>query len=316
MPSSILIAVGGNSLIRAGQRGTIDEQRENARITAECIADVAAQGHRLIVTHGNGPQVGSLLLRSEAAAAQTYTVPLDICVAMTQGEIGFTLQSMLSAALRRRKITRPVVCIVTQVVVDPNDPAFSRPTKPVGPFYSKEVAEQKRRDLSWNIIEDAARGYRRVVPSPLPKEIVEIDVIRDLMDRETIVIAVGGGGIPVVAEKNGYRGIEAVIDKDRASALLAARLGFEQLVISTEIEQVYINFKKPNQMALSTITASLAKTYLGEGHFSEGSMKPKIEAALEFLAAGGTRVTITDPEHVAAALNGTAGTRITHEGAR
>jgi carbamate kinase len=313
---SILIAVGGNSLIRAGQRGTIEEQRENARVTAESIVEIASRGGKLVITHGNGPQVGSQLLRSEAGLSQTYGVPLDVCVAMTQGEIGYTLQSSLQTILRRRKINRPVVTIVTQVVVDANDPAFQKPTKPVGPFYSREAAEQKRRELSWNIVEDAARGYRRVVASPLPREIAEIDVIRGLVDRDAIVIAAGGGGIPVVREKGVLRGVEAVIDKDRASALLAAQLGFEHLMVSTEVEQVYIHFRKPEQRALGTIAAALARHYLAEGHFSEGSMKPKIEAALDFLSAGGSFVSITDPEHLAAAADGNAGTRITPEGAR
>jgi carbamate kinase len=316
MPRSILIAIGGNSLIRAGQRGTIEEQRENARITSEHIAEIASRGDRLVITHGNGPQVGSQLLRSEAGIAQTYGLPLDVCVAMTQGEIGYALQNSLQTILRRRKIVRPVITVVTQVVVDANDQAFQKPTKPIGPFYSKQIAEQKRRELNWNIIEDAARGYRRVVPSPLPIDIAELDIIRDLLDRDVIVIAAGGGGIPVVRERGALRGVEAVIDKDRASALLASRLGLEQFIISTEVEQVYINFKKPNQQALGAINASLARHYLHEGHFSEGSMKPKIEAALDFLSAGGSIVTITDPEHLTAALDGRTGTRITPEGAR
>ena len=316
MSRSILIAVGGNSLIRAGQRGTIDEQRENARLTAEHIAEIAVRGDRLVITHGNGPQVGSQLLRAEAGLSQTYGLPLDVCVAMTQGEIGYALQNSLQTILRRRKASRPVITVITQVVVDAADAAFQKPTKPIGPFYSRQIAEQKRRELNWNIIEDAARGYRRVVPSPLPVDIAEIDIIRDLLDRGIVVIAAGGGGIPVVRERGALRGVEAVIDKDRASALLAARLGFEHFAISTEVEQVYINFRKPNQQALGTITAALAGHYLAEGHFSEGSMKPKVEAALSFLSSGGSSVTITDPEHLTAALDGLAGTRITPEGAR
>ncbi len=314
MSSTIVIAVGGNSLIRAGQRGTIDEQRENAQVTAECIAEVAASGHEIVVTHGNGPQVGSQLLRSEAAAAQTYTVPLDVCVAMTQGEIGFSLQNCLQASLRKRNIHRPVVTVVTQVVVDLSDPAFERPTKPVGPFYSRDVAEQKRRDLHWNIVEDAARGYRRVVASPLPLDIVELEVIQDLISRDVIVIAVGGGGIPVVRDGDSYRGVEAVIDKDRASALLAAKLKFERFIISTEVEQVYLNFRKPGQTALKSITTADAERYLAEGHFSEGSMKPKVEAALDFLSAGGHHVIITDPAHLASSLDGSTGTHISSKG--
>lgn len=308
--NSILLAVGGNSLIRAGQRGTIEEQRANARLTAECIAEIAGRGHDLIVTHGNGPQVGSQLLRSESGSSQTYTLPLDVCVAMTQGEIGYTLQNTLQDVLRHRGIRRSVVTVVTQVVVDPDDPAFQKPTKPIGPFYSREMAEQKRRELSWNIVEDAARGYRRVVPSPLPQEIVELEVIRGCLDQGSIVIAAGGGGIPVVRRDGGFKGTEAVIDKDRASALLAAKLEFEHFIISTEVEQVYLNFRKPNQQPLGRIDATAAREYLAAGHFSEGSMKPKIEAALDFLAGGGRHVAITDPEHLAAAVDGTAGTHI------
>jgi carbamate kinase len=309
--NSILVAVGGNSLIRAGQRGTIAEQRENVRITAEFIAGIAARGYSLVVTHGNGPQVGAQLLRSEAGSSQTYTLPLDICVAMTQGEIGFALQNSMQMTFRKHGINRPVVTVVTQVVVDKNDPAFQRPTKPIGPFYSKETAERKRKELGWSIIEDAARGYRRVVASPLPKDIVELEVIKGCLERDIIVVAVGGGGIPVTFDDGELKGIEAVIDKDRASALLAAKLGIEHFIISTEVPEVYINYKRPNQQKLCSITMVEAKKHFADGQFSEGSMKPKIEAAMDFLNNGGKMVTITDPEHLIAALDGEAGTRIT-----
>jgi carbamate kinase len=309
--NSILVAVGGNSLIRAGQRGTIAEQLENARITAECIAGIVERGHTLVVTHGNGPQVGAQLLRSEAGSAQTYTLPLDVCVAMTQGEIGFAMQNSMQTAFRQRKIKKPVVTVVTQVIVDKNDPAFQRPTKPIGPFYSKEVAEKKRKELGWSIVEDAARGYRRVVASPHPKDIIELEVIKDCLERDIVVVAVGGGGIPVVLENGDLKGIEAVIDKDRASALLAAKLGIEHFIISTEVPEVYINYKKPNQKVLRDLTVAEVKTHIAEKQFYEGSMLPKIEAALDFLNGGGTMVTITDPEHIIRALDGEAGTRIT-----
>ena len=312
MKNSILVAVGGNSLIRAGQRGTIAEQHENVRITAEFLAGIAARGYTLIVTHGNGPQVGAQLLRSEAGSSQTYALPLDICVAMTQGEIGFALQSSMQMAFRKHKIHRPLITVVTQVAVDRNDPAFQRPTKPIGPFYSKETAERKRKDLGWSIIEDAARGYRRVVASPFPKDIIELEVIKSCLERDIIVIAVGGGGIPVIYEDGNLKGIEAVIDKDRASALLAVKLGIDHFIISTEVPEVYINYKRPNQQQLRNITMAEAKKYFVDGQFSEGSMKPKIEAAMDFLTNGGTMVTITDPEHLIAALDGEAGTRITN----
>jgi carbamate kinase len=307
---SVLIAVGGNSLIRAGQRGTIAEQSENARLTAERIAGIAAHGYMLVVTHGNGPQVGAQLLRSEAGSSQAYTLPLDVCVAMTQGEIGFTLQNSLEQTFKRHGIHRPIVTMVTQVVVDKNDPAFRRPTKPIGPFYSRKVAERKRVELGWSIIEDAARGYRRVVASPIPKDIVELKAIRDCIDHNIVVIAVGGGGIPVVLEHGRVRGIEAVIDKDRASALLASKLGIKHFMISTEVPQVYLNFKRPGQKALQEMTLAEARLYLTEKQFTEGSMKPKIEAAIEFLKSGGKLVTITDPDHLVRAFEGKAGTRI------
>ncbi len=229
---------------------------------------------------------------------------------MTQGEIGFTLQNSLQTAFQKKGITRPIVTIITQVVVDKNDPAFQRPTKPIGPFYSKEVAERKRREMSWSIVEDAARGYRRVVASPLPKDIIEVNTIRDCIEHNSVVIAVGGGGIPVIFEGREMKGIEAVIDKDRASALLASKLEIEHFIISTDVPEVYINYRRPNQQALHKITSTEAKKYLAEGQFSEGSMKPKIEAALDFLNSGGKLVTITDPEHLIAALDGEAGTKI------
>jgi carbamate kinase len=230
---------------------------------------------------------------------------------MTQGEIGFTLQNSLQTAFRKRGINRPVVTVVTQVLVDKNDPAFQRPTKPIGPFYSKETAERKRKELGWNIIEDAARGYRRVVASPLPKDIVELEVIKGCLERNIVVVAVGGGGIPVIFEDNELKGVEAVIDKDRASALLAVKLGIEHFIISTEVQEVDINFMKPNQQELRSITIAEAKKYFADGQFGEGSMKPKIEAALEFLNSGGEKVTITNPEHLLAALDSETGTRIT-----
>ena len=230
---------------------------------------------------------------------------------MTQGEVGYELQNSLLMAFRKHGINRPVVTIITQVVVEKSDPAFQRPTKPIGPFYSKETAERKRKELGWNIIEDAARGYRRVVASPLPKDIVELEVIKSCLEHGIVVIAVGGGGIPVIFENGKVKGVEAVIDKDRASSLLAAKLGIEHFIISTEVPDVYVNFKKSNQQELHSITIAEAKRYITNGQFSEGSMKPKIEAALDFLNSGGKLVTITDPEHVIAALDGNAGTRIT-----
>lgn len=311
MKKTVLIAVGGNSLIRTGQRGTVAEQIENARRTAESIAEVAARGYEVVITHGNGPQVGSQLLRSEAGSSQTYQLPLDVCDAMTQGEIGFILQNTIQSALSKRGLDRPVVTLITQVVVDRSDPAFQNPTKPIGPFYSRTVAEQKRTELGWNIIEDAARGYRRVVPSPVPREIVELDVIRRCIEKDIIVITVGGGGIPVVKRDGTYVGVEAVIDKDRASSLLASTLKSQQFIISTDVENVCLNYKKADEKTLGSITYNDLKQFLSEGHFQEGSMRPKIEAALQFLEHGGQKVIITNPEHIPGALDGQTGTIIT-----
>jgi carbamate kinase len=230
---------------------------------------------------------------------------------MTQGEIGFALQNSMQRSFRTQGMNRSVVTIITQVIVDKNDPAFQRPTKPIGPFYSKEVADRKRKELHWSIIEDATRGYRRVVASPIPKDIVELDIIKDCLSQNIVVIAVGGGGIPVILENGEMHGVEAVIDKDRASALLAAKLGIEHLMISTEVPQVYINYKKPNQKILRNLSVSEVKKFIAEKQFYEGSMLPKIEAALDFLSSGGKVVTITNPEHILQALDGRAGTRIT-----
>ncbi len=310
MKEAVLVAIGGNSLIRAGQRGTVDEQIENARVTASHIADLAGMGYRLVITHGNGPQVGSQLLRSESGSSQTYTQPLDVCVAATQGEIGYILQNAIRSELRERGINTPIAAIVTQVKVDKHDPAFQDPVKPVGPFYHKEDAERRRDELGWDISEDAARGYRRVVPSPRPVSIVEIDAIRRCVEDDIIVIAVGGGGIPVVAEDGRLTGIEAVIDKDLSSSLLAVELGLKRMIISTAVDCVYINFKRTDQAALRDVTAGKVVEHLREGQFPPGSMRPKIESAVEFLARGGEEVIITSPYHLAEAVKGEFGTHI------
>ena len=313
LKKSFLIAVGGNSLIRAGQKGTIPEQFANARLACAQIVDVVSRGYSLVLTHGNGPQVGSQLLRSELGSSQAYTLPLDVCVAMTQGEIGYILQTSMQSVLRERGNNTHVAALVTQVLVDRNDPAFGHPTKPIGPFYLEEIAQRKMEELGWSIIEDAARGYRRVVPSPKPLEIIELDIIRNCLGQGMVVIACGGGGIPVVAENNSIHGVEAVIDKDRASALLASQLGMERMAISTDVEQVFINFKKTEQQPIRSIDVRQAKQYMSDGQFLEGSMKPKIEAAINFLEAGGEEVIITNPEHLTSALDGVTGTHIFRE---
>lgn len=306
----ILIAIGGNSLIRAGQRGTIEEQMENAAQTSQYIAALVEEGYNVVITHGNGPQVGAQLIRSELSSSQVYTMPLDLCDASTQGEMGYILQNALRAALSQRGLKKNVVTILTQVIVDYNDPAFVNPTKPVGPFYSKEIAEQRVRELGWKIVEDAARGYRRVVPSPQPLDIVEFDAIEQCIRQGMVVIAVGGGGIPVIQKNGGLQGVEAVIDKDRASALLAKKLHLKIFVISTDTDYVYLNYKKPNQRLLEQMTLQEAEKYLKEGQFPAGSMGPKIEAAIDFLVNGGERVIITNPENLMNAVLNNAGTHI------
>ena len=241
MSKSAIIAVGGNSLIRAGERGDIAEQMANARSTARAIVQLIRDGMQVVVTHGNGPQVGAALLRSERASDQVYAQTLDVCDAATQGEIGYLLQQSLSNEMAAVGLRHPVVTLLTQVVVCRDDPAMQHPTKPIGPFYSKADAEARARQLGWNVVEDAARGYRRVVPSPEPIEIVEEDAIRHMMTSGALVIALGGGGIPVVRENGGLAGIEAVIDKDRASALLACRLEVDCFIISTDADRVYLD---------------------------------------------------------------------------
>lgn len=311
MSRTALIAIGGNSLIRAGERGTIEEQLANAHATARALAGMVHRGWRIVITHGNGPQVGAALMRSERAAGEVYTHPLDVCVATTQSEIGYLLQRAMEFELRQLGLTTPVITVLTQVRVDPADPAFANPTKPIGPFYSRKEAEEKQKRLGWNIVEDSARGYRRVVPSPEPKEVFEQHIIRKLVDDGMIVIACGGGGIPVI-EYEGHRveGSEAVIDKDRASALLAAELGVDLFVISTDARQVYLDFKKPTQRGLDRVTAVELQQHYNDGQFPPGSMGPKVESALRFLRDGGKEVIITSYEHLVDALDNRDGTHI------
>jgi carbamate kinase len=311
MSRTALIAIGGNSLIRAGERGTIDEQLRNAHATAKSIAGMVAAGWRVVITHGNGPQVGAALLRSERAAGEVYTHPLDVCVATTQSEIGYLLQRAMEYELRQIGLTTPVTTVLTQVRVDKDDPAFAHPTKPIGPFYSKREAEAKQRQLGWDIVEDSARGYRRVVPSPEPVEVFERHIIDDLLGLGMIVIACGGGGIPVIEKENHLViGSEAVIDKDRASALLAQQLGVDLFIISTDARQVYVDFKKPTQRGLDRVTADELQRLADEGQFPAGSMGPKVESALRYLRGGGSKVIITSYEHLAEAIEGRDGTHI------
>jgi carbamate kinase len=303
-----LIAIGGNSIIKSGQRGTIEEQFENIEETCRSIVQLVLRGYRVIITHGNGPQVGAQLLRSELAAHQVYTHPLDVCVADTQGSMGYMIQNSLQRALDDNNRNDEVGSVVTQVVVDENDPAFENPTKPVGPFYTEDEAREKTERLGWQMVEDASRGYRRVVASPKPLEIVEDRMIKAAVEDDIIVIAVGGGGVPVVRRNDRLYGIEAVIDKDRASSILAQALEADLFVISTDTEKVCLNFKKPGQRELDSVKIAEAKRYMEEGHFPPGNMGPKIEAVISYLEAGGKHAIITSPEQLGRAIDGETGT--------
>lgn len=307
---TMLLAVGGNSLIRAGEKGTITEQLANARRAAAEIVKLVSEGYRIVLTHGNGPQVGAALLRSERGASQVPGHPLDVCDACTQGEIGYLLQQSLETELQLAGINVRVATMLTQVLVSLDDPAMQHPTKPIGPFYSRADAEDKRRLFGWQIVEDAARGYRRVVPSPEPVEILELEVIRDLVDSGVLVIACGGGGIPVAWKEGRLQGVEAVIDKDRASALLASSLGTDLFVISTDTDHVYLDYKKPTQRALTSIRPSELRAFADAGHFPPGNMGPKVESVLRFLQQGGREAIITSDVNLSQAVAGLAGTHI------
>ena len=310
---AVLIAIGGNSLIRDGQRGTIAEQFENSRTTARQIGALVAAGWQVVVTHGNGPQVGFILLRSELVGDDP-TIPrlsLDMAVADSQGGLGYIVGNSLVSELGRIGHRDRVACLLTQTVVDSDDPAFARPAKPIGAFFSAEEAQLHRTRDRWIMIEDAGRGYRRVVPSPRPRRIVEAPAIRALLDAGFVVIAAGGGGIPVVESAPGvYRGVEAVVDKDLTSALLAATLRVQVLLLSTGVEKVAIRFRKPDQRDLERITVKEAREHLAAGEFPPGSMGPKIEAAIAFLEREGREVVVTSPDHIADAVAGRTGTHI------
>jgi len=305
----LVLAVGGNALARAGQAGTIAEQVENARGLGERVCDVVEDGWRVLLTHGNGPQVGSALLRSEMAAGQTYTLPLDVCVADTQGGIGYVMQQAVGNAFRRRGRREPVVSVVTQVRVRRDDPAFKNPTKPIGPFYSAADAE-RREQAGWDMVEDAGRGYRRVVASPEPESVVEVEALRVLLDQGCVVIAGGGGGVPVSGDDQVLLGVEAVVDKDRTSALMAAALKADTLLIATGEERIALDYRKPTQRWLDRLTEEEARAHLRAGQFPPGSMGPKVEAALAFLRGGGRSAIVTTPDRVLDGLRGRAGTRI------
>jgi carbamate kinase len=309
-----VIAVGGNSLIKDPKRVSVEDQEQALRETAFHIVDMVEAGWDVAIGHGNGPQVGYILRRSEIAAKVEgmHEIPLDVCGADSQGAIGYEFQQALQNELFRRGIKKNACTIITQMLVDQNDSAFKNPSKPIGSFMEEAEAKRREKEMGWSVVEDAGRGWRRVVPSPLPKEIVELVSVKTLIDAGVIVITVGGGGIPVVdTGKGAYSGVAAVIDKDFASSLLASEIKADLFLIATAVEKVAINFGKPEQKWLDKITLSEAKQYLAEGiHFAKGSMAPKIQAVVRYLEAGGKEALITNPENIGRALKGETGTRI------
>jgi carbamate kinase len=310
-PRIALVAFGGNALLPEDQRGLQAEQMANARRAAALMLSIVRKGYELIVVHGNGPQVGNLLIQMEEAANKIPPYTLDVCDAMTEGSMGYMLERALTNELRRHSVDKEVASLVTQVVVDKDDPAFLEPTKPVGPFYPKYRAQQLAREKKWTMVEDAGRGYRKVVASPRPIDVVPHRIIRDLVEAGRIVIAAGGGGVPVVINGHGlFEGVEAVIDKDYAASLLAREVKADLFIILTAIERVYLNFGRPDQVEVPVLTVEEARKHLADGQFPPGSMGPKIRAAIEFIEAGGEEVLITKDSHLKAALLNRSGTRV------
>jgi carbamate kinase len=310
-----VVAIGGNSLIIDSKHKTVEDQYQAAKKTTYYIADMIEAGWDVAIGHGNGPQVGFILRRSEIAhrVEGMHEIPLDVCGADSQGAIGYMLQQTLQYELHRRGLLKPVATVVTQVLVDKVDAAFKNPTKPIGGFMDEDEAKRKAAEIDWVVVEDAGRGWRRVVASPLPERVVELDAVKALLAAGVVVITVGGGGIPVIDKGNQELvGVAAVIDKDYASSLLATEIGAELLLISTSVEKVALNFGKPDQKWIDQMTYSEASRYLAEGvHFAKGSMSPKIQAILWFLEKGGKQAIITNPENIGRALKGETGTLIT-----
>jgi carbamate kinase len=306
---TIVVALGGNAILRPGQKGTAEDQVANVKMTCESIARMVKEGYRVVITHGNGPQVGNILIQNLHSQDLVPAMPLDVCGAKSQGLIGYMIQQALHNELVKDGINTPVVTVLTQVVVNEHDPAFRNPTKPIGPFYTEEEARRfaGERGETWK--EDSGRGWRKVVPSPLPVEIFERSAISALIEEGVVVIAAGGGGIPVIRKGNTLSGIEAVIDKDLASSKLALDIKADTLLILTDVERVAINYRTPSEAYLTGITVSEAKKYMDEGHFSAGSMGPKVQAAVNFAANGGTSI-IASLNRSQDALRGKSGTRI------
>ncbi len=306
----VLIAMGGHAFMQKDERGTIEDHERNAERIAKLLMIMVQKGYHLVITHGNGPQVGSLLIQNEQCRELVPAMPLDVLVAMTEGSLGYILQQSLLNQLRSLDIKRYVVTVVTQVVVDENDPAFEQPNKPIGPFLTKEEAERRRDEWGWQIREDSVRGgWRRLVPSPRPLKVIQRHMIADAARAGHIVVACGGGGIPIKRDDKGkYAGVEAVIDKDLTSSRLATDVGAALLIILTAEQQVYTDFGKPSQKALSAVTLEEIEKLHEEGHFPPGSMGPKIQAVINFLKEGGRRALITDPDSLPLAIDGRAGT--------
>ncbi len=307
----MLVAIGGNAILRHKEKGTAEEQFENVERTCRHIVRMMKDGYRIVITHGNGPQVGDILLRNERCKDVLPPMPLDVCGAESQGMIGYMLQLSMRNEMRRAGLEFPVVTLITQVLVDKNDVAFKKPSKPIGPFYTPLEAVRLRREKGWTVLDDGVRGFRRVVPSPQPKAIIERDSVKTLFESGAVVIASGGGGVPVIARDDGrLEGVEAVIDKDLTAELLAREIGAEILLMLTDVEKVAINFGMPNQKDLNDMSIAEAARYLSEGQFPLGSMGPKIEAAIRFIKGGGEKAIVTSLESAREALAGEAGTLI------
>ena len=306
----VVVAMGGHAFMQHGETGSIEEHERNASQICGSLMTLVERQYNIVVTHGNGPQVGNLLLQSELTQGSVPEMPLDVLVANTEGFLGYVLQQALLNHLRRRKIARYVVTMITQVIVERDDPAFREPTKPIGPFLERAQAEERRDRLGWKIAEDAGRGWRRLVASPRPVRVVQREMIGDTARLGHIVVACGGGGIPIIRQQdtNDYLGVEAVVDKDLTSSVLASEIAAELLIILTDVPQVYVDYREPSQRALGAVTIEEIEKYQKAGHFAAGSMGPKIEAVIAFLKSGGRRAMITNPDSLVDALEGRAGT--------
>jgi len=309
--ATLVLAIGGNAITKPNEKGTFAEQVKNIRKVTDQLVELVAKGHRLVLVHGNGPQVGNLLIKNELAKEVVPAMPLYVCVSNTQGSLGLGLQQQLKNSLKKAGIDKDIITMITQVVVDPNDPAFTNPTKPIGPFYTEEEAKKLIAQQGYHMVEDSGRGWRRVVPSPVPLRIVEARAIKKALEQDMIVVAAGGGGIPVMEKDGELYGVDGVIDKDLAALKLALEVNADILFLLTGVPKVAINFGKPNEKQLDKMTVEEAEQYYREGHFPPGSMGPKIRAAIDFVKAGGKKAVIGLLEEALSAVEGKAGTTIT-----